>query len=233
MIPLAAISIARKAGGLLLKPIVIVSLVAGVQTARIEGFKVWPIKHEGYRAKLVAANDRIAAEITAHDATKAGYAAAQKDAAAKETRRLATVINRQKEISHAAIEDYRARLAGVRARAERLRGEPASQHAAARSGDAQPVPGVSAPSAGPDGSAAEARLPSSLSLGDALIASETALRLDALQKWVREQAGVNPNAKVSRTTPRLPPAPLCDRSANKLVGCARVIARLDPTGNTG
>jgi len=52
------------------------------------------------------------------------------------------------------------------------------------------VPGVSAAPGGPDEAAGQDQLPQS----DGLTATEQAIQLDELIKWVKAQAAVDPNA---------------------------------------
>ncbi|API59646.1 hypothetical protein BSL82_10210 [Tardibacter chloracetimidivorans] len=84
----------------------------------------------------------------------------------------------QQRISTDASTDYQQRLAAVRLRAKAA--------ADTRSAGAAHLPGVPDATGGPDGAACQA----GLSPADALTATEQAIQLDALQKWVRKQQAV-------------------------------------------
>jgi hypothetical protein len=133
---------------------------------------------ELYRTEQTAfattvANARAAAE-TARAADKANA-----DRAATEQR----VINQRSE------NVLETRLADARARAERLRNQPqAAAHSSA--GGSASMPGLSPPAGRTDQASGEDRLPPT----DALTATEQAIQLDELIKWVRAQARVDPNA---------------------------------------
>ena len=112
--------------------------------------------------------------------------------AAVEQARLADQANaeraraEQAAINERTRNDYEARLAAARAAAERLR-QPARTAAAdpGRGGTA-PVPGLSAAPGQPARAAAQDGLPES----DRLTATEQAIQLDELIKWVKAQAAV-------------------------------------------
>ena len=109
----------------------------------------------------------------------------------------ARVSTEQHAITERTTNDYEARLANARATAERLRF--ASQATANPGpGAATPVPGVPQSTRSPAESSDQNRLPdppsSELGTGDALTATEQAIQLDELIKWVRAQAKVDNNA---------------------------------------
>jgi hypothetical protein len=120
--------------------------------------------------------------------TVANYRAAAAAARAADLAAAQRVAAEQQTISERTSHDYEARLADARAHAERLR-----QHAeaAADSGGraAAPVPGLSAPLGGPAQATGQNGLPPS----DALTATEQAIQLDELIKWVKRQAAIDPN----------------------------------------
>ena len=125
------------------------------------------------------ANYRAAAEA----ARAADLAAAQRTAAEQQA-----INQRSENALETRLADARARAAAV---AERLRVE--AEAAAAdpgRRADA-PMSGLPAAPSRPAQAAVEDRLPPP----DALTATEQAIQLDELIKWVRAQAAVDPNAK--------------------------------------
>jgi hypothetical protein len=111
--------------------------------------------------------------------------------------RAATAIARAEDIAHAARvdrertnislevdRDYQEQLADLRRRHDALRLRSAPPGADRSGGGTAPMPGIPDAARGPDGAAGEARL----SASDALIASQQALQLKALQDWSRAQA---------------------------------------------
>jgi len=90
----------------------------------------------------------------------------------------------QDKVTDDAIQPYRQQLADLDARYKRLLANSAKANPGG--GGAASVPSVSDASGRADGAAVEDRLPAS----DALIASQQALRLQALQAWVRGQQAV-------------------------------------------
>lgn len=120
--------------------------------------------------------------------TVANYRAAADQARAEDKAIARRVAAEQRAINERTTNDFQARIAAARAAAERLRLQP--QAAADRgSGRGAPVPRLSAASGGPAEAAAEDRLPPA----DALTATEQAIQLDELIKWVRAQAEVDPD----------------------------------------
>jgi hypothetical protein len=149
------------------------------------------------QAETRAAEDRATAAHDAHRATIALYQAAQAAAARIQAENIERVRAEQQEITDEVVTDYRARIADVRARYERLR---AARAATARSDTSGPaLPGLPDTAVGVDGAARD----SGLSAEERLTATETALRLLALQDWVRQQAGVPTNP----ATPQISVAP--------------------------
>jgi hypothetical protein len=127
---------------------------------------------------------------TAFAQTIAGYRSAADAARAADRAAADRVRAEQAAINERTAYDYETRLAAARARAragELRRDTPASAH----SGDGGTAP-VSALSAAPGGApegANQDRLPGP----EALIATEQAIQLDELIKWVRGQHSVDPN----------------------------------------
>ena len=129
-------------------------------------------------------------EQAAFATTVADYRGAATQARAADESNAERVAVEQRAINERTDHDYEARLAAARAAAQRLR--LAAQTPADRGarGDA-PVPGLPAAASGSAQAADEDRLPRS----DALVATEQAIQLDELIKWIREQAAVNPNQR--------------------------------------
>jgi len=122
--------------------------------------------------------------------TVANYRAAAAQAEAADKANAGRVAAEQRAISERTSNDFEARLAAARLSAQRLRGQGAAAAADPGGGAAAPVPGLSAASGRPAQAAGQDRLPRS----DALTATEQAIQLDELIKWVRAQAAVDPNA---------------------------------------
>lgn len=112
---------------------------------------------------------------------RAAEQARQADAANK-----ARVEAEQRAVNQRTNASYEARIADARARADRLRSQlEAATHPSGPS--AAPVPGVRpAPGSSP-------QAPGEDGLSDALIATEQAIQLDELIKWVKQQAGISVN----------------------------------------
>jgi hypothetical protein len=123
--------------------------------------------------------------------TVANYRSAADQARAADEANLARVAAEQKTINERTANDYETRLAAARAAAQRLHlnSEAAAHPGAGRDAsmpDLPVAPGGPAEAAGQD----------QLSAADALTATEQAIQLDELIKWVRKQAAVD-------NTPRL------------------------------
>ena len=132
-----------------------------------------------------------AQEQAALEGTVANYRAAADQARASDEANAARVAANQHAISERISNDYEARLASARSLARRLRSESAIAAADPRSGTSAAMPGLPAAARGPAEPAGEDRLHRS----DALTATEQAIQLDELIKWVRRQAAVDPNAR--------------------------------------
>ncbi len=132
--------------------------------------------------------------------TIANYRAAA-DAARKEDLANATrVAAEQRSISERTSHDLEARLADARARAQRLQLGQGTPAAAGGGGRAAAVP-AARPAPGATGrSAQEDRFPldaKSLSIEERLLATEQAIQLDELIKWVTGQAAVEARSEPS------------------------------------
>ena len=126
-------------------------------------------------------------EQHAHMLTVSNYRAAAETARRADAANRARVLAVQAAINERTIHDFEARVADARSLADRLRHEPGPAATDRGAGRAAPLPAAGPPARTADGRAAESRL----SLADALTATEQAIQLDELIKWVRAQAAVD------------------------------------------
>jgi hypothetical protein len=129
----------------------------------------------------------------AHDQTVANYRAAADAARLADKANAERVKSLGDQISKERSDEYQKRIADARARAERLRrlsqGSGAGKANTCGAGTA-PVSGVPAAAGGTPEAACKDRLPA----GDALTATEQAIQLDELIKWIIKVAHINVNA---------------------------------------
>jgi hypothetical protein len=146
-------------------------------------------------------------EQAAFAGTVANYRAAAEAARAADRKAVEKAEAEQRAINERTAYDYEKRLAAARLSADRLRGQ--ADRAAADPGArrAAPVPGLPAAA----GRAAQGPGQDRLSRSERLIATEQAIQLDELIKWVRRQHTVDPNgaaaeaqAAVGKNQPRGP-----------------------------
>lgn len=136
-----------------------------------------------------------AADNAAHRKTMEGFRTARRIAQQRAKDNVTRVKTEQAVITKEITDDFEKRIAAARARAgelERLRA--GAGRADPGSATAAGVPGLPAAAAATDEAPDQAGLsPESgtLSLEDALIATEQAIQLDALIDWVEAQSGVN------------------------------------------
>ena len=128
-------------------------------------------------------------EQAAFAITVANARAAADQARAADRANATRVATEQASINERTEHDFEARLAAARSAAQRLQLDPqtAADPGAGR-GTSMPLVPVAS------GSAAEASDKDRLPASDALIATEQAIQLDELIRWVRRQAKVDPNA---------------------------------------
>jgi hypothetical protein len=131
----------------------------------------------------------LTSEKLAFATTTASYREAAHKARADDRANAARVAAQQQSITEGTEHEFQIRLADARARADRLRQELAAGSADSGSGGAASMPGLPAAAGGPAQAAGDQRLPASL----ALTATEQAIQLDELIKWVRRQAAVDPS----------------------------------------
>jgi hypothetical protein len=136
-------------------------------------------------------------ERAAHRTTELNYRRAADQARAADAANAGRVAAEQRTISERTSHAYETRLADARARAagvaERLRGETAVAAGDPRGGRTAAVPALSAAAGGPPQAAGQ----NGLSPEDALTATEQAIQLDELVKWVKRQAAIDPNTRNS------------------------------------
>jgi hypothetical protein len=140
----------------------------------------WKKQSAGFEQLYRQEQDALAATVASvRAATQAARAADQANA----TR----VADEQRAINERTANDFEARLAAARTRAEQLR-QPKTPTDPGPRGSAS-VPGLPVGA----GSAAQAAGQDRLPQPDALTATEQAIQLDELIKWIRAQAKVDNN----------------------------------------
>jgi hypothetical protein len=149
---------------------------------------LWLIQSRDHWRDEARANESLLRdERAAHAATVANYRAAAERARREDAQNLARVKGDQAAINERTLNDFESRIAAARASARRLRGDAAASTADPGTGGTAPVPAVPAAPAGAAQAAGENRLPQS----ERLIATEQAIQLDELIRWVRDQAEVD------------------------------------------
>ncbi len=116
--------------------------------------------------------------------------AAAADAQAADKANANRVAAEQRTINERTENEFESRIAAARAELERLRVDTKAA-ADPGAGRSPSMPRISAPAAATAEAPSENELPSS----DALTATEQAIQLDELIKWVRAQAAVDPNKR--------------------------------------
>ncbi len=135
-------------------------------------------------------------EQAAFAGTVANYRAAADAARAADRANAQRVEAAQAKINEEKSDEFETRLAAARAAAERLRhGAEATAHPSDRG--AAPVPALPAAAGQPRQTAGE----DGFSLADRLTATEQAIQLDELIKWVKAQAEVDNNAVAVASSP--------------------------------
>ncbi len=137
-------------------------------------------------------------EQAAFAGTVANYRAAAATARAADQANITRVAAEQRVINERTADDFEARLAAARAAADRLRRETAVAAADPGRGGSAPMPSLAAAPSGAAQAAGQDRLPQS----DALTATEQAIQLDELIKWVRRQAAVDQPTLTPSSRPR-------------------------------
>jgi hypothetical protein len=171
----------------LLNPQGIAGLAASVLLAVLLVIQKGETRH--WKNESASFEQRFRQEQTDFVATMANYRAAADQARAADAAKTARVAAEQRDINERTSHDFEARLAAAHAAAQRLRLQPETA-ADPRIGRDAPVPRLSAASLEPAEAAGQDGLPQD----ERLIATEQAIQLDELIKWVRAQAAVDPNA---------------------------------------
>ncbi|MEO6226178.1 MAG: hypothetical protein ABIO80_10075 [Sphingomicrobium sp.] len=126
-------------------------------------------------------------EQSAFAATVANYRAAADAARAADVAAARRVAAEQTAINERTANDFATRIAAVRARAERVQRETALATADPGARGSAPVPGLSAAPGGSAQGAGQGGFP----VADQLLATEQAIQLDELIKWVKAQHAVD------------------------------------------
>jgi hypothetical protein len=140
-----------------------------------------------WKAKATHYAELLSAERGAHAATVANVRAASEQARKADQANVERVTARQSAINQRSDHDFEERLADARTVAGRLRGEQSPGPGGAGSCRAAPMPGLPAGAE----SAVEAAGQNRLSVTERLIATEQAIQLDELIKWVGAQTAVD------------------------------------------
>jgi hypothetical protein len=127
-------------------------------------------------------------EQAAFATTVANYRSAADQARAADQANVSRVAAEQRAINERTADEYESRLAAARAAAQRLRLDPAAGPGA---GGNASMPGLSLAPGGTAEAAGKDQLPGS----DALAATEQAIQLDELIKWVRQQSAIDPTQR--------------------------------------
>lgn len=170
----------------LLKPQGAIGLVVSAVLLALLGMQT--IRVRRWRAQAERAAVTLKVERAATAETVANVRAAAAAAKANDTANLLRVTAEQTAINQRSSDDFEARINDARARAGRLQQQAAAGAADPGGRGTTPVPGLS-PSAEP---AANVAREDGFPLADRLTATEQAVQLDALIKWVKAQGAVDP-----------------------------------------
>jgi hypothetical protein len=138
--------------------------------------------------------------------TTAAYREAVDTARAQDRANAARVTAQQQMINERTEDDYEKRLAAARLAADhlaadRLRGNSAAGAADRGRGGAAPVPVLPIASGSTAQAAGDYGLPAAGPEGNAaLTATEQAIQLDELIKWVKRQSAIDPNGSAERSS---------------------------------
>ena len=153
---------------------------------------LWLIQSRDHWRDEAKANATLYQQAQAASAaTVANYRAAAEQARREDTANLARVEAEQGAINERTQDDFETRIASARALAERLRQQAAAAATDSGAGGAAAMPGLPAAAGSAPEAADEDRLPKS----DRLTATEQAIQLDELIKWVRAQSAVAANGE--------------------------------------
>ena len=140
-------------------------------------------------------------EQQAHVLTVSNYRAAAESARRADAANRDRVLAAQADINERTTHDFETRVGDARAVADRLRRQAGPAPTDTVTGRATPLPAAGRAARAADGATAQSGLPladerarkdrGALGLEDALTATEQAIQLDELIKWVRAQAAVD------------------------------------------
>ena len=151
---------------------------------------LWLIQSRDHWRETARANEQLyLQEEAAHAATVANYRAAAEQARLADAANIARLQAEQAAINERTRNDFESRIASARARAGELRRQGAGTAAHPGAGGAPAVPDLPASAGGTSQSTRE----DGFSDRDRLIATEQAIQLDELIKWVKAQAEVGTN----------------------------------------
>jgi len=151
---------------------------------------LWLIQSRDHWRDTARANEQLyLQEEAAHAATVANYRAAAEQARLADAANIARAKAEQAAINERTRNDFESRIASARARAGELHRQGAGTTADPGAGGAPAVPAVPPAAGGAPQSSRE----DGFSDRDRLIATEQAIQLDELIKWVKAQAGVATN----------------------------------------
>src|SRR5262245_47966707 len=139
-----------------------------------------------WKAKTGHYAELLAGERAAHSATVANYRLAAERARQADAENAAKVRAAQAGINKRSVHEFESRLAAARAVAGRMHRSHESAAVDPGRRGAPPMPGLPLASRDVAQATGENRLPDA----DRLIATEQAIQLDELIKWVRRQAEV-------------------------------------------
>jgi len=171
--------------------------IAGIAVAFVLLIMLTAQKLESVRWKKESEQfEKLYHQEQAAFATTVANARAAADAArAADLANAQRVAVEQRAINRRSEDEFEARLADARALAERMRVEARRSAADRGTSGTASVPRLPGPASRADQAAGENRLP------DALLATEQAIQLDELIKWVRAQAKVDNNGASGASSP--------------------------------
>lgn len=194
MLPIPGVSFPKLSLRTIAEILTGVALLAALafQTVRIEGFKVWPIHVKGFIEKLEDSRQETKDVQNAFDQTVAAYRLKAAEIKAQDEANLRRVQAETAANDKERRDAYANRIAAANATAARLRDQlKARANSSGESGTS--MSGVSASTDG----IVENPYEAGFSVSDRLIATEQAIQLDELIKWVKHQASIPVNNEES------------------------------------
>lgn len=151
-------------------------------------FRIWGVDHRDLTDQIAAANERIALERQAHEASIEAMRRGREAARKLDEQNAARVAAQAAAINERTIHALEARTRTYAARADRLRAQLAALQAGDSGGGATPVPGNPDATCRALGAADCAELVARMTDSQASID-----RLVALQAWAREVSAIEVN----------------------------------------